>query len=362
MELPASEVSLEAEGPSSRVTVLLFGLGHIGGSLALALSRMGVDLVLYDPDPDARARFEELGVPVLGGVRESIAEACSHEGPVLLLLASPTDVIVDTVTMMLPVLEVHCAQAGSEVVLCDLASVKSGLFDGIDAGVNAIGAGGVNLAYLSLHPMAGREGSGHSSADGRLFEGSTWMLVPSTSTSASSILLVMEVMRGVAERFVVVPVDMHDSMVALISGLPHVLSSLLAREVARSDGHGYARVVAGGSFRDVSRVSQSDASKVASMLLPNAMNVVGLLQSAILDLESLVSSLMDHDAEGVRAWVAAGRLRDLRADENSHVVQVPAESLVEELLGRFVGSVILGLRSGPSGSVTLTLAGGQLSN
>src|SRR5436190_23067585 len=95
----------------------IIGTGLIGGSIGMALSRAGHDVIGYDRDADRLARAKELGAvdAVAAGI-----EACA-EGADVVFVAVPVGLVADAV--------VSALDAGAGLVT-DVGSVKGPVIAG----------------------------------------------------------------------------------------------------------------------------------------------------------------------------------------------------------------------------------------
>src|SRR5690242_6661880 len=140
-------------------SALVVGTGLIGTSIALALTRSGIDVYLYDAD-DSAART----AASLGAGRHGLPE-------------SPVDLAVLAVPPAKTGVVLAHAQASDWArVFTDVSSVKDQVQD-------AAGAAGADLSrFIGGHPLAGRERSGPLAGRADLFEGRPWVLTPGPTT------------------------------------------------------------------------------------------------------------------------------------------------------------------------------------
>ena len=140
--------------------------------------------------------------------------------------------------------------------------------------------------------MAGTAESGWSASDADLFRGAVWVVA--TDDGADP-----DVWRTVAELAldcgsVVVPAESaeHDSAVARISHLPHLLAEALA--LAGADGGDLALGLAAGSFRDGTRVAGTAPALVRAMCEANAAALLIALDEALETLAAARKALADE--------------------------------------------------------------------
>jgi prephenate dehydrogenase len=237
--------------PLAESTVAIVGVGLLGGSVGMALAgqcawRIGV---VGDADDTV--------APVTSGCVDVVAPLEVAVGAAdLVVLAAPVRAIVELVAQV-------GAAARPGTVVTDVGSTKRAIvaaMDELPEGVAAVGG----------HPMAGGELPGLEHADGELFEGRSWALVPTARTTPAADRLVRELVAAVGGEVVDVPADDHDRIVALTSHVPYVLGqALLAAQAQLAAELPQAELLTGGGFRDVTRLARGDQRMWADILATN---------------------------------------------------------------------------------------------
>ncbi|CAM5407070.1 prephenate dehydrogenase [Streptomyces purpurascens] len=247
-------------------TALVIGTGLIGTSAGLALSQRGVTVHLADPNPEQARTAAALGA----GTDEA------PDGPVdLAIVAAPPAHVADVLA--------DAMLRGAARGYLDVASVKGGPRRELEArGLDLTG-------YIGTHPMSGREKSGPLAATGDLFEGRPWVLTPTRDTDTEVLNLALELVSHCRAVPVVMDADAHDRAVALVSHMPHLVSSLVA---ARLENAEEAAVrLCGQGIRDVTRIAASDPRMWIDILSANPGPVADLLTDVAGDLEETVRAL-----------------------------------------------------------------------
>ncbi len=288
-------------------TVGVIGCGIMGGSIALAAARADLDVVVYDVNEDTRILATQAGLRVAA----TPAEACRNRD--LVVIATPVDQISTLVPMIKPYLE-------PDTVVTEIGSVKSAT-RGI---VEALSSSRVSV--VPCHPMAGSERFGFANSNPEMLRGCTWLVCPTTSTSAASRLAAFIDLLE-AGRVLTCPLDAHDTVVAVVSHLPQLTASLLAATIGgaeRSYANG-ALAAAGGGFRDTTRIADSSLTMWAPVLEGN---------------RTLLATLLDELSDRATAISAALRRGDMASVEelfkDAHATReawrrtLPSESATSE--------------------------------
>ncbi|GAA2269558.1 prephenate dehydrogenase [Streptomyces atrovirens] len=247
-------------------TALVIGTGLIGTSAALALSQRGVVVHLTDHDPEQARTAAALGA----GTEEA------PDGPVdLAIIAAPPAHVADVLA--------DAMRRGAARGYIDVASVKGGPR-------RELQERGLDLApYIGTHPMSGRERSGPLAATGDLFEGRPWVLTPTRDTDTEVLNLALELVSHCRAVPVVMDADAHDRAVALVSHMPHLVSSMVAARLEHAEEA--AVRLCGQGIRDVTRIAASDPRMWIDILSANPGPVADLLTDVAADLEETVRAL-----------------------------------------------------------------------
>lgn len=302
--------------PFRRVAVV--GCGLIGGSFALASQEAAgvAEVAVWDLDPDVRARARRRGVE---GTVETVRQAVA--GADVVLLGVPVPRIAEAAAGVVDHLD-------PAAVLTDVGSVKAGPVREVERLLAAAPSG---VAFVGGHPMAGREHPGVDAADATLFQGAPWVLTPTATSDLTAFDRLGAHLRAIGARVLAVDPDVHDRLVAVASHLPQALATTLmglAADVAVTTGEGVL-AVAGGGFRDVTRIAASDPGLWVDILIENREAVAEALGRFDLRLRQVHEALERADAPTLHRLLAEGR--DARTRLPSKAVVGPLIDLVVPL-------------------------------
>ncbi|MGW6061437.1 prephenate dehydrogenase [Streptomyces sp. NPDC055189] len=282
-------------------TALVIGTGLIGTSAALALASRGVAVHLADHDPDQARTAAGLGA----GTDEA------PEGRVdLCVVAVPPAHVAATLA---DVMRRDVARG-----YLDVASVKG-------SPRRELEALGIDLTpYIGTHPMSGRERSGPLAGTADLFEGRPWVLTPTRDTDTEVLNLALELValcRGVP---VVMDADAHDRAVALVSHMPHLVSSMVAARLENAEET--AVRLCGQGIRDVTRIAASDPGMWIDILSANPGPVADLLAAVATDLDETVTALRAlQSADEVKRREGAEGVESMLRRGNAGQIRVPGK-------------------------------------
>jgi len=266
-------------GVSQNRTAIIVGVGLIGGSIGLALRAQGWTVIGVENDPVMAARAIELGA----------IDRIAEPGPCrLAVVCTPVRAIPDAVQMVL--------DAGAETVT-DVGSVKA-----------PVSAAITDPRFVPGHPMAGSEQDGVDGASADMFNGAIWVLTPSPNTDDNALTFVRDVVAGFGAQVIVVAPERHDSLVAVVSHVPHLTAATLMRLAdGRANEHRALLRLAAGGFRDMTRVAAGHPAIWPDICTENRDAIVDVLDELVAALADLRGIVADGDQERLMAHLTAAR-------------------------------------------------------
>ncbi len=257
--------------------VAVIGVGLLGGSLCCDLAARNIAQLISIWDPSPTVLNEALNRGIAHSVGASVAEAAA--GADLVVVAPPPQYI--------PTVLQEIAQASPlPAIITDLGSVKMSPC--------TVGEGLFGERFVGGHPMAGSAKCGIGAAHEGLFEGAAWAVVgidqPIEAVGSPTAVL-CHFIRAIGANPVLLTAHEHDRCTALISHLPHMLSFAYQSLVETSEDHEMALKLAGGSYRDFSRISASNRSLWDAIFRENRRELLGLARKYVRDLQSMCTWL-----------------------------------------------------------------------
>lgn len=261
-------------------SVLVIGTGLLGTSIALALRRAGVTVLLEDIDP----AHVEVAVSRGAGRR-----ATSGEIPDVVLVACPPR----QAARVLSEASVRFPRA----TLTDVTSVKAPVLQ------EAMALGADPERLVGGHPMAGRETTGPHGARADLLDDRLWILCPGTASSTHT-MQVHRLISTCGGYAVEMDPTEHDLAVALISHAPQVLSSALAAQLVNAETS-HVRI-AGQGLRDMTRIAGSNVAMWSDILEVNGAPVADVLDRIATELHHTAASLRSNGQSDIEQLLVAG--------------------------------------------------------
>ncbi|WP_419817142.1 prephenate dehydrogenase [Glaciibacter flavus] len=259
--------------------VRVVGTGLLGTSIALGLRTHDIDVTLDDVSPTHVRLAVDLGAG---------RPAAGADAPQLVVVCVPPDVTASVVARELA--------AFPEALVTDVASVKLAVLEELRA------SGADVERYIGSHPLAGRERGGPLAARADLFVGRPWVVAAHDAISYRRAGAIDDLILDLGAVLVEMTPEEHDRGVALVSHVPQVVSSLMARRFIEAPSA--AVNLAGQGVRDVTRVAASDPDLWVQILGANAAPVREVLLAYRDDLDRFIDALADPEAPGARRRVA----------------------------------------------------------
>ena len=205
--------------------ITIFGVGLIGGSLALALKRAFPEIHIAGVDkPDVLERARQLGIVESAG---ALGESSD-----LIVLATPVGEILKLLDQF----------TKNHKLIMDVGSTKLAICRKAER---------LGVPFIGGHPMAGLELSGPEAASADLFRDAPFFFCGVKSSPAGAFEQVEALAKAVHAVPYVISPEEHDRLVAQISHLPQIISTLLADQTAAH------KELAGPGLRSMTRLAGS---------------------------------------------------------------------------------------------------------
>jgi len=266
--------------------ITVVGLGLMGGSLAMAISKKIKPSNLWGIDTDR----ETLNFAKASGV---ISEGFAAPGEPL----GKSDLVFICLYPKAAVrfIKENMEHFKSGAIVTDITGLKKAIIREISPIVRD------DIDFIGGHPIAGNEFKGIKFASEKLFEGADYILTPSAKNKKENISLIKDLIFkiGFAKVIEMTP-DEHDDMVAYISHLPHILAlSLVLNPIIEKNS-----LCTGGSFRDATRVANINGDLWTELLLENASNVLRHLEIFQSNLQEFKKVIANKDAVHLKELIA----------------------------------------------------------
>lgn len=272
-------------------TIVVVGVGLLGGSVALAARQRGVVRRVIGVGRDAARLEQARAAGIISAAETDLAKAASQAD--LLIFATPVDLIVSGVRAA----AVACHE---RTLITDVGSTKSRICRELAAGIPN------GAAFVGSHPLAGSEKQGWKHARADLFDSRVCVVTPADSTPREAVSRLMAFWRAIGMTVIELTPEAHDRALAQTSHVPHLVASALASTLAPEN-----RPLAATGFADTTRIAAGDPDVWVPILLDNANAVLASLDEYSQRLQAFRDALAIGDSAALhRLWVHGKTIRD----------------------------------------------------
>jgi prephenate dehydrogenase len=264
------------------VKLAVIGVGLIGGSVALAArERLSASVAGFDASAEALRTALDRGA--LDSACESVGQAV--DGADAVFVAVPVGLIPRVVGEALSL-------AAPDCVVTDVGSTK-----------RTVVAAHEDPRFVGGHPLAGAENAGVEHARADLFDDATWYLTPTPTTSGVLYERLHRLLVELGARPAAIEPETHDTILATVSHLPHVLANVLVAQAAHTLGQGGERLPATGpSFRDATRVAGAPSAIWTEIYLSNRDALIACIDDTAERLHAVRDALQGRDGDWLTGW------------------------------------------------------------
>jgi len=272
--------------------IVVFGVGLIGGSFALALKAAGAarEIVGFERSPHTLSEAVRLGV--IDRAATDMREVADAD---LVLIAAPVGQMPEIFANIAPYLN-------DQTVVTDGGSTKS---DVVTAARGTLG--GKIARFVPAHPIAGAEHSGVTAARSDLFQGRKVVLTPLPENDEDARARVEAAWRQCGATIHILEAGQHDRVFAAVSHLPHLLAFALVRDLACRENAGIFFDFAASGFRDFTRIAASHPEMWRDICLANREALLEEIDTYQKQVEEFRVALQNNDGAALEERFAVAR-------------------------------------------------------
>lgn len=277
--------------------IVIVGVGLIGGSYAMGLTRQGYRVCAIDTN----AQSIEFGLQ-----QGLFAEGSTEPRPELLAQA---DLLIMGLypTVMLDWLRANQQHLRPGTLITDVSGVKSNIVDVAQAFLRP------DLEFCASHPMAGKESSGIQNSDCRIFTDANFIITPTERNTPEGIAAVRQLAEILHFKTIrQLDIHAHDHMIGFLSQLTHAIAVSL---MTCNDDAELADFT-GDSFRDLTRIAKINDVMWSELFLLNRDILLDNIDCFSAELQRLRQFLQENDREGLQQLFRKSTARRLQFDAN----------------------------------------------
>jgi len=280
--------------------ISIVGTGLIGCSIGLGVKTMFKSIAGFDINPQNLDYALKTGMITQSWSIERIA----YESDII-IVAVPVDVALTIIPDILNKIK-------GDTVVIDVGSTKSSI-------CRVVKDHPKRDRFIAAHPMAGSEIGGPQGSREDLFNGRTAIICQSEQSSVFGLNQAKEIFRMLGMTIDYMNEDTHDSLVALVSHLPQIVSYGIANTVGQSmNGNQQWCGIAAGGFDSSTRLAKSLAEVWTPVLMQNKRHISEYLQLFIHQIETIKELIDVDDAEAINRFIHQSQVVREKFDNNSN--------------------------------------------
>lgn len=275
--------------------VVIIGVGLIGGSIAAALKQLDEAPHVYGIGP----REDTLKTALAAGALDDYAVSDDPKADGWLAPGASDLVIIATPVSAAREWFERLEACRYDGIITDVASTKTVITRIADKVLSD------PTRYLPGHPMAGSEVNGFGGARADLFQGAYWILCPEQDTQDEVFLKLHETFSALGARIISISRDQHDSAVAIISHVPHMVASSLVRLWGNhADERKELLRLAAGGFKDTTRIAAGSPELWCGIAMDNSEAIADGMSELRAILKQFEDAIRDHDEQTLTKLLA----------------------------------------------------------
>lgn len=267
--------------------ILIFGVGLIGGSLALALKKANSQLIVAGAGRSQASLEMALSLGIIDHIAVDIS--ASVQAADVIVIAAPVAQTPVILSLIKPHLKKHA-------VVTDVGSTKG------DVAQHAYAILADQAAqFVPAHPIAGAEKTGPEAAKADLFSGKHVILTPNSVTNNEAIATITALWQATGAVVSSMSTAEHDAIFASVSHLPHLLAFALVDELASRSNADVLFKFAASGFRDFTRIAASSPEMWCDITLANKNALIDEMTAYEMELKRLKTALISSDTDTLLA-------------------------------------------------------------
>jgi prephenate dehydrogenase len=273
--------------------IVIFGVGLIGGSFALALKK-AYACHIVGAGRSQKSLNEALALGVIDAYIDTFSNApktnihAALHGADLVLIAAP-------VAQTASILQSIKPHLNTNTIITDAGSTKA---DVLACAKETLGE--QFNQFIGGHPIAGAERSGVTAATADLYVGKNVVLTPSPEANRDAVASVAEFWRICGAKVSEMPAETHDSIFAAVSHLPHLLAFALVDDIAARSNAQQLFSFAASGFRDFTRIAGSHPEMWRDISLANKSALLSEISAFQQELSHVKQLLENEDGKGLQ--------------------------------------------------------------
>jgi prephenate dehydrogenase len=271
----------------------IIGLGLMGGSLSIALKQTPNEFHFIGLDHNKEHCTQALALGLVDEITERLEEITRCD---IIFLTIPVDGII-AVSKQIGSLDPKCT-------VIDLGSTKEKISSAIPKEIRE--------NFVTAHPMTGTEKFGPTAAVPNLYKDKVVVLCDIEKSGKYQQETAKGLFSQIGMKLVFMDAREHDRHAAFISHMPHALSFSLANSVMKQENKESIIALAGGGFKDMSRIAKSSPKMWEDIFRQNQTNLIEAIEAFETELKKCRHMVENEEWNALNDWMDhANTLHDI---------------------------------------------------
>lgn len=269
--------------------ILIVGLGLIGGSYAMGLSKKGYEvgaITLNQEDIDYA-----IDNKIISHGTNEVTKEYVEQFDVIIFALYPK--------MLLQWINKYGSYFKKNAIISDVTGVKKEIVYKIQESLK-------DVEYIGAHPMAGKEVYGVKNASDNMFINANYIVTPTNKNTKEAIELAVSI--GEELNFANISIlspEKHDEMIAFLSQLTHCI----AVSLMTCNDSSHLKEYTGDSFRDLTRIASINEDMWSELFLMNKEKLLEQMDLFNLQFNKLRDSIEKEDVSSIKEMMKLSTYR-----------------------------------------------------
>ena len=260
--------------------ILIVGLGLIGGSYAMGLSKKGYEVGAISLNQDDIDYAISNNIIKHGQVKVSKEYVSSFD---IIIFALYPKILLDWIKK-------YNSYFKKDAIITDVTGIKKEFVYKIQELL-------INNEYIGAHPMAGKEVYGIKNADNNIFKKANYIVTPTTRNSKDAIELASDIGKELEfSNISILSPEKHDEMIAFLSQLTHCIAITLM--TCKDSEH--LKDYTGDSFRDLTRIAAINENMWSELFLMNKQDLLNEMEEFSKEFNKLKEAISNEDLDTIK--------------------------------------------------------------
>jgi len=265
----------------------------MGGSLGLQIRDIYENVEIIGLDHNKTHQKEAVSLGIVDHLASDMSELKDVD---ILILSIPVDGIISILQ--------NLDNIKSDMTIIDLGSTKAKIVNSIPENIRT--------NFVAAHPMTGTEKSGPTAAIKNLYQDKVVVLCDIEDSGEHQKNSAISLFEALQMNIVYMDAQEHDKHTAYISHMPHALSFALANCVISQEDPEAIVALAGGGFKDMSRIAKSSPKMWEDVFRQNAHHITKTIDLLSDELQLCKTLIEEQKWEELNDWMKkANKLHEI---------------------------------------------------